>query len=135
MSYITHNRYRGKAITGGEVNLPAFTELRESDGVLIAGDQIICTVKSNVAHTHFARNDDGEGMTRGGLTRAITTRMKKRDAEWQARWDKVFDDSLCQQYKRPEHDDRWLWNHEFYNAPIDDLRHIATLVGAKEGKK
>lgn len=26
-------------------------------------------------------------------------------------------------------EDYWLWNHEFYNAPIEDLRYIAKLVG------
>ena len=25
----------------------------------------------------------------------------------------------------------WLWNYEFFNAPVEDLRHIANLIGAK----
>ena len=36
--------------------------------------------------------------------------------------------------KRKEHEDFWLWNHDFYNAGIDDLKYIAKLVGAKEGR-
>ena len=43
---------------------------------------------------------------------------------------KVWADPLCQNYKRPEHEDFWIWNHDFYDAPVEDLRHIAALVGA-----
>lgn len=25
----------------------------------------------------------------------------------------------------------WLWNDAFYNAPLEDLRHIAKLIGLK----
>ena len=31
-----------------------------------------------------------------------------------------------------DYEDFWLWNHDFYQADIDVLRHIAKLVGAKE---
>ena len=48
----------------------------------------------------------------------------------QARWDKVWAEPLCQQYRRTEHEDFWIWNHDFYNAPVADLRCIAALVGA-----
>ena len=43
----------------------------------------------------------------------------------------MWADPLCQKYKRPEHEDFWIWNHDFYDAPVEDLRHIAALVGAK----
>ena len=43
-------------------------------------------------------------------------------------WERVFDDDLTQKYKRPEHADYWLWNHDFFNAPIDDLEYIFKLV-------
>ena len=62
---------------------------------------------------------------------SIKAKLEKRDAGYQARWDKVWDDDLCQKYRRPEHEDWWLWNHAFFNAPIPDLRHIAGLVGAR----
>ena len=41
----------------------------------------------------------------------------------------VWADPLCQKYKRPEHEDFWIWNHDFYDAPVEDLWHIAALVG------
>ena len=48
--------------------------------------------------------------------------------KYQQRWDKVWADKLCQKYKRRDHADHWLWNNDFYSAPIDDLRYIAALI-------
>ena len=62
---------------------------------------------------------------------AIKATLEKRDAGYQARWNKVWADPRCERYKRPEHEDWWVWNYDFYNAPIPDLQHIASLVGAK----
>lgn len=66
--------------------------------------------------------------------RAIKNTLERKDSNYQNRWDKVWDDQLCQKYKRPEHEDFWLWNHDFYNASIEDLKYIANLIGAKEGR-
>lgn len=132
MKYITHKRFKGKGITG-DVNLPVFTELRTANHYLVYGTDIICADKSENAHLYFARNDDGNGIERGKLTRAIKSRLSKKDDAYQDRWDRVWEDQLCLKYKRPEFDDFFLWNHEFYNAPIEDLRYIAGLIGAKGG--
>ena len=43
---------------------------------------------------------------------------------------KVWEDARCQKYKRPEHEDHWIWNFDFYNGPVEDLRYIAGLIGA-----
>lgn len=48
-----------------------------------------------------------------------------------ARWDKVWENSLCQRYRRPDHEDHWIWSYDFFNAPICDLQQIAALIGAK----
>lgn len=82
-------------------------------------------------HNFFARNDDGEGRERGYLTREIKSILQKKDNGYQARWDKVWEDDLCQKYKRHEHKDHWLWNHKFYNADIEDLKYIYQLIGGK----
>ena len=60
--------------------------------------------------------------------------LAKHDEAHQDRWDKIWDDPRCQQYKCSDRDDFWLWNHDFYNAEIEDLKHIAKLIGAKEVK-
>lgn len=127
MNYIVHTRFKGKAICG-EVNLPAMTECTLEESTICYEGQPLCYVRSDNAHNHFARNDDGQGMTRGKLIRAIQNRLAKRDEQYQARWDKVWEDPLCQQYRRPEHADHWLFDHKFYEAPIEDLRYIEKLV-------
>lgn len=131
MKYIVHRRFRGKTICG-DVNLPAMT-VCESDGVAIRHNgNVICAIRSFAAHQFFAIDEDGMGMERGRLTQAIQKTLSKRDDDYQKRWDKVWDDAICQPYKREDYDDFWLWNHDFFNADIEVLRHIANLVGAKE---
>lgn len=34
----------------------------------------------------------------------------------------------CLKYKRKDHEDFWLWNHDFYNASIEDLEYIKSLI-------
>ena len=130
MNYIVHTRFKGKAICG-EVNLPAMTECTLEESTICYEGHPLCYVRSDNAHNHFSRNDDGQGMTRGKLIRAIQNRLAKRDEQYQARWDKVWEDPLCQQYRRPEHQDHWLWNRAFFEAPIHDLQHIAGLVNTR----
>ena len=98
--------------------------------------QPLCVDTSQNAHEFFSQDDDGQGRERGQLVAAILVRLEtppnageKCRAELQARWDKVWADPLCQKYKRPEHEDFWIWNHDFYDAPVEDLWHIAALVG------
>lgn len=85
---------------------------------------------SQNAYDYFSRDDDSHGKLRGKLVTSIKAKLEKRDAGYQARWNKVWGDALCQKYRRPEHEDWWLWNYDFFNAPIPDLRYIAGLVGA-----
>lgn len=88
----------------------------------------LCKTTSENAHMFFAVDEDGMGMERGELTRKIINKLKNRDDNHQERWDKVWDDALCQKYKRKEHADHWLWNHAFYSASIEDLEYILRLV-------
>ena len=108
--YVTRKRARFKSILGIDVNIPWGAVLEEQDGLLFF-----------------------QGEVRGRLVGSIMARLERRDANYQARWNKVWGDALCQQYRRPEHEDWWLWGFKFYNAPICDLQHIAALVGAGRG--
>lgn len=134
MKYIAHRRFRENALCG-PVNIPAMTEVECEDGIIIYNNWIVCCEDCENAHQFFARNDDGHGMERGKLTQAIMRTLAKTtgrgDKQHQERWDKVWDDHVCQPYRRADYDDYWLWNHDFFNAPVEDLRHIAELVGAK----
>lgn len=128
MNYIVHARFKGKAICG-EVNLPALTEVELKDNMLYWQDKPLCVITSENAHKYFARNDDGNGMERGRLTQEIMRTLANTDDKYQERWDKVWDDAICQKYKRTEYADYWLWNTAFFNASIEDLQHIYQLIG------
>lgn len=130
MKYIAHKRLK-KNVICGQVNIPAMTEFDCVNGAIVCEDGIVCYEDCETAHQFFARNDDGRGMERGRLTRAIVKTLSHADGQYQGRWDKVWADPVCQPYKRADDDGHWLWNREFYDAGIDDLRHIAALVGAK----
>lgn len=136
--YVARRRAKFKGCNGQQVNIPYGSILEAQDGFLLWKGQPLCVDTSQNAHDFFSQNDDDQGQERGTLVAAILSRLevptgaiKERRTEIQARWDKVWDDALCQKYKRVEHEDFWLWNHDFYDAPVVDLRYIAALVGAK----
>ncbi len=136
--YVARKRARFKGCNGQQVNIPYGSILEAQDGYLLWNGEPLCVDTSMNAHNFFSQNDDGLGKERGELVAAILARLEnqpgmseKQREERQARWDKVWEDSLCQKYKRPEHEDFWLWSHDFYDAPVEDLRHIALLIGAK----
>lgn len=126
--YITRKRAKFKAICG-QVNIPYGTALVNQGGFLVWNDLPLCAVTSKSAHDFFTQNDDGQGRIRGDLLNRIIPKLEKHDGGYQARWNKVWEDACCQKYKRPEHDDHWIWNHDFFNAPVEDLRYIANLIG------
>lgn len=127
MKYIVHKRFKEKAICGN-VNIPALTECEAINGMIYFNHKPICLITSENAHLYFARNDDRNGMQRGKLTSDIISKLKTRDNNYQERWNKIWDDAVCQAYKRHEYSDHWLWNHAFYNADINTLLYIAKLI-------
>ena len=127
MKYIVYRRFRSNAMCGA-VNLRYGTELESHDNLILYDGNPVCYTTSQNAHDFFSRNDDGKGLDRGELTQCIIKTLSKRDKSYQDRWDKVWADELCRQYKRKEHDDFWFWNHAFYNADIIDLQYIANLI-------
>ena len=113
--YITKKRMKEAGIAG-HVNIPYGTEVEEVDGLIIYKGAAVCAITSRNAHLHFAKNDDGKGLERGALALAITSRLE---------------DAICQKYRRADHEDHFLWNHEFFEAPVEDLQYIAGLIGAR----
>ena len=124
--YITKKRMKEAGIAG-HVNIPYGTEVEEVDGLIIYKGAAVCAITSRNAHLHFAKNDDGKGLERGALTLAITFRLEKRDAGYQGRWDLGWEDPVCQKYRRPEHEDFFLWGHAFYEAPVEE-QNFSTLL-------
>lgn len=128
-NYLCRKRARFDGISG-QVNIPYGTALICQDGFLMHQNKPLCGITSQNAYDFFSQNDDGMGRERGDLVGRILSRLQKRDSGHQARWNKVWEDARCQKYKRPEHEDHWIWNFDFYNGPVEDLRHIAGLIGA-----
>lgn len=128
-TYVCRKRARFKAIYG-QVNIPYGTTLNGQGGFLILNDLPVCSATSQNAYDFFTQNDDGMGQERGELLNRIIPKLEKRDAGYQARWGKIWEDALCQKYKRPDQEEHWIWNFDFYNGPVEDLRYIAALIGA-----
>lgn len=128
-NYLCRKRARFDGISG-QVNIPYGTALICQDGFLMHQNKPLCGITSQNAYDFFSQNDDGMGRERGDLVGRILSRLQKRDSGYQARWNKVWEDARCQKYKRPEHEDHWIWNFDFYNGPVEDLCHIAGLIGA-----
>jgi hypothetical protein len=120
---IVFRRFKGKCLCG-TANIPVMTDAVQKDGIIWVDGYPICYETSENAHQHFARNDDGNGLERGRLTREIQRRLKNG----KEKWGKVWEDPFCQKYKRKDHPDHWLWDHDFYNAPIEDLQYILHLI-------
>ncbi|MDE6260396.1 MAG: isoaspartyl peptidase [Oscillospiraceae bacterium] len=132
--YITRRRARFQCIFEGRVNLPWGTAVENRDGFLYQGGKLLCAASSQNAKEFFVQDDDGQGETRGRLVTAILARLGPQKAHQRASsasWEKIWADRKCRPYRRTEDEDYWIWNENFYNAPIGDLRHIADLVGAK----
>lgn len=130
--YIARQRAKFKGLFG-PVNIPWGTALETEGGFLMWRGERLCAVTSQNAFDFFSHDDDGRGRERGALVTAILARLQpQHDGDaCQARWDKVWGDALCQRYRRPEHEDHWIWSYDFYNAPTVDLWHIARLIGAR----
>lgn len=128
-NYLCRKRARFDGISG-QVNIPYGTALICQDGFLMHQNKPLCGITSQNAYDFFSQNDDGMGRERGDLVGRILSKLQKRDSGYQSRWNKVWEDARCQKYKRPEHEDHWIWNFDFYNGPVEDLRHIAGLIGA-----
>lgn len=128
VQYIAARRARFNAI-GGHVNIPYGTTVEAVDGFLERDGLRLCAVTSESAHKYFARNSDGRGLERGQLTASIISAVSKRDKAHETRWKKLWADPVACQYHRADHADFWVWSHDFFEAPVEDLRHIAGLIG------
>lgn len=122
-NYVVKKRAKFDSISGS-VNLPYGTPVTCEEGFLVHRRKRLCANVSQNAFDFFAHNDDANGELRGQLISDIQKFLLK----YKERWDRVWEDSVCSKYKRPEHEDFWVWNYDFYNAPIEDLEYIRNLI-------
>lgn len=123
MNYIVTKRFKGKTMCGN-VNLAYGTECEGKGNTIYCNGKPLCFTTSENAHQYFSRNDDGQGERRGVLVHDILARLKGN----QGAWDRIWGNLSIRKYKRVEFADYWLFNHDFYNAPIEDLEYILKVV-------
>ena len=70
MRYVCHRRARFEGISG-RVNIPYGAALERRGDFLYYQGRQLCAARSQRAHEHFKRDDDGQGLRRGALTEAI----------------------------------------------------------------
>ena len=129
-TYIVTKKFAGYAICG-DIVLQEGMPLIASQGYIICPQGPVCIVTSQNAYDYFSQNDDGNGEERGRLVQDILHRiykLKKQKERSDIVWGKIWKDAVCLKYKRPEHNDHWLWNYDFYNADIEDLKYIRNLI-------
>ena len=131
MQYIVHHRYRGKTMAAKEVNFPYGTTFELINGNCIVKDgAAICYNTSEVAHKYFARNDDGNGLKRGALTYESAYSNRERYNKEGNRRQRFTDEEIelieknWSKFLIPDID-VILFNHDFFNAEIDDLEKMA----------
>ena len=127
MQYLVTKRFK-TTVESGPINLPYGTPCECRNGRIYHGGRFLVRERSRLAHTNFARNDDGMGAERGELTRKIEAATAKADAETMRR---IEESELCQSHRKQEHPDVWLWAHEFFTASMPTLISIAKIVGIK----
>ena len=133
MQYTTIKRFKRESISG-HLNLPYGTPLeKRDDGILYHDGKPVCVARSFASHEHFCRDDDGNGAARGKLSHAIIKKLGGFHREETPEWEAVWSDKTAEKYRRKDHQDFWLWDDAFYNAPLEDLNHIAEIVGVKKG--
>ena len=137
MEYITHHRFKEIGACGKLLNIPYGTTLEMIGGFIATSDsKAICYPTSENAHKHFSRNDDNNGLERGVLTYAIAFGKRKpansKDKQiyrfsneeirlLETRWKHFLKDDV----------DVILFNHEFFNADIEELREMAKSLKIK----
>lgn len=123
MKYICYQRYRGGSYQG-YVNIPYGSQLESIGFKLFYNSKFFGYTSSQVCFDHFMANDDGMGLDRGKLIQIIQKCLIKHPD----RWARLSSNLKLQKFRRPEHQDVFVWNFKFYNATIEELEYIYSLV-------
>ena len=128
MTYVVTKRLKTKTLCG-EVNLPYGTKLDCQGEFILYNNRPMCGIKSQNAYDYLSQDTDGQGLKRGELVHEIQRCLAKHDDKHQDRWNVIWDDEAkLGKYRREDHPDFWLWNFDFYNAPIEDLEYILNKI-------
>ena len=101
----------------------AHVELKE-DRILYYKGQPLHYITSHMGHKYFVRDDDHQGWVRYKLQKEILRLCAAHSAPGDTWGDRLWQTPQMQVYRRPENEDRWLWNQRFYDAKIEELEWI-----------
>lgn len=130
MKYTTIKEFNREGIEG-YFNIPLNTIVeRKKDGYMYYDDRKICIARSYASHQHFVLDEDNNGNIRERFIEGIKNKLDGFGNNPNG-WELIFEDKIANKYRREDHQDYWLWNDNFYSAPIEDLEHIANLIGVE----
>ena len=130
MEYVCHRRYQKRGANGKPYNLKVGSRF-DSIGQFIAyKNAAICSIRSEDAYMHFARNDDGRGLERGRLTYEIAYSDRHPNEDNGFRFTDEEARILMRDYSRfiRQDVDTIIFNFEFFNASIEELKEIKERV-------
>ena len=132
MEYICHKPYRGKCAAGNKHFFKKGSKLECVNGWLIKEREAICHTNSELAHMHFARNDDGQGFRRGELTHLIAYSDRKPNEDNGFRFTPEECDMIENEYGKwvKQEAETLLFNNDFFNAEIGELEELANKLEA-----
>lgn len=133
-TYICTKTYDGNTEAGHRAHIRVGERLPCIAGRIARHNASVCLVTSYVAHQFFAIDDDGRGMERGALTYAIAfePREREHDDGYIYRFSQDELDMLCRDYPQwLKQQAPLLFNHEFFEADVDELRKLAERLGIK----
>lgn len=120
--YIVTKRFKSNSLSGN-VNLPYGTKCSVFNNIITYKGNPICLITSQDAYNYFSRNDDHQGKQRRELVKKIHKSLNS-----DSKWARLWKDHYSQKFRRKDHEDYWIWNYDFYNATINDLKYILNLI-------
>ena len=133
MRYVCTRRYRGLDLNGKFINLPYASALKvEGRYITTLDNRPLAFVKSETAHKYFAIDDDGDGLKRGEITHKIAYSNRKTSEGY--RYTSKEREVLCEKWAKYIRQDveMLLFNHEFFCAPLSDLKQMQKDIKALE---
>lgn len=123
--YITHKRYKGKAISTDYVNLPYGTKLIELEGFLVTENgEVVASARSDIAKRHFAINEDGRGLERGKLTYLIAYAKNKQGFRFSDKQIQFLEKKYSKFLQKNQL--ALLFNDEFFLASVEELEKMVS---------
>ena len=127
MKYICHKKFDKMTVCGEHMTFKKNAQLEVIGKFIAYGKKAICATTSEDAYMFFARNDDGKGIERGKLTYAIAYAKRHPNKDNGFRFTPSEIEMLETEYGQylRKDTDTIIFNHDFFNADIEDLREIA----------